>query len=292
MVTNAKTFEVLSRGEEENYKKQKQVMSVEFLVATSNVPTREVQFIRYSHQQLDGSLIVVDVSVDELQSIPRPSVRSICRRRLSECLIRDLQNGYSFVTWMENIDVREKEKELHAKFKHFVESGFAFGAQRWMSTLQRQAERFLYSMGINTSLGGTVITAEGRRSLATVTNKMMVSFCNNICNSPHHHLSTSNKTRGRPMEVKTNKRRDDPDKPSGLNRTAGCIVLHLSQHTRISDFLRDAQKRHLWENMSMNSSVHVLANVTIGLDPRNCISVLAISSHNDVLIFQECCDYL
>ncbi|KAK9942887.1 hypothetical protein M0R45_008530 [Rubus argutus] len=231
MVTNAKTFEVLSRGKEESYKKQKQVMSAEFLVATPNVPTREVQFIRYSHQQLDGILIVVDVSVDELQSIPRPSVRSICRRRPSGCLIRDLQNGYSFVTCMENIDVRKKENDLHAKFKHFVESGFAFGAQRLMSTLQRQAERFLYSMGINTLPGDTVITAQGRRSLATMANTMMVNFCNDICNSTHDHWSTSNKTIGRPMEVKTNKRRGDHGKPPGLNLTIGCTVLHLSHHT-------------------------------------------------------------
>ena len=187
MVTNAKTLEVLSPGEEGSYKEQKQVMSVEFLVATPNVSTREVQFIRYSHQQQDGSWIVLDVSVDELQSVPRPSVRSICRRRPSGCLIRDLQNGSSFVTWVENIDVRENEKELHAKFRPFVESGFAFGAQRWMSTLQWQADRFLHSIGINTSPSDTVITGEGRRSISTMASKMMVSFFNDICNSTHHH---------------------------------------------------------------------------------------------------------
>ncbi|KAK9943301.1 hypothetical protein M0R45_008914 [Rubus argutus] len=62
---------------------------------------------RYSHQQLDGSWIIVDVSVDEWRQFQRPSTRSICRKRPSGCLIRDLQNGSSFVTWVENVDVRD-----------------------------------------------------------------------------------------------------------------------------------------------------------------------------------------
>ena len=41
--------------------------------------------------------------------------------------------------------------------------------------------------------------------------------------------------------------------------------------------------------MSIYRSVHVLANFTTGSDPRNCISVFAISNHSDFLILQECC---
>ncbi|KAK9951050.1 hypothetical protein M0R45_006512 [Rubus argutus] len=98
MVTNAKILEVLSLGEEESYKERKQVISAEFVLATPYVPAREAQFVRYSHQQLDGSWIVVDVSVDELRQFHRPSTRSVCRKRPSGCLIRDMQNGSSLVT--------------------------------------------------------------------------------------------------------------------------------------------------------------------------------------------------
>ncbi|KAK9942630.1 hypothetical protein M0R45_008284 [Rubus argutus] len=125
MVTNAQILEVLSPGEEESYKERKQVMSAEFVLATPYVPAREAQFVRYSHQQLDGSWIIVDVSVDELRQFHRPSTRSVCRKRPSGCLIRDMQNGSSLVTWVENVDVREKEDEMHAILKPFVESSFA-----------------------------------------------------------------------------------------------------------------------------------------------------------------------
>jgi homeobox-leucine zipper protein len=177
---------------------------------------------------------------------------------------------------------------LHPKLTPFVESGFAFGARRWISTLQVQAERFIYTTGINTSPSDTPISAEGRRSLAMTAKKMVVSFCTDICNSTYHHWSSSNKTREKSMEVKTNKRRGDPGKPPGLHRTAGCTIELISSHNRVFDYLRDIQNRPHWERISSNSIVHELANFSTGPDPRNCISVLAISGHNDILLLQEC----
>jgi homeobox-leucine zipper protein len=178
-----------------------------------------------------------------------------------------MQNESSFVIWVENVDVREKEEDVHDLFKPFVELGFAFGAKRWLSTLQRQAERFIYSMDINTSPSDTFILPEGRRSLAMMAKKMVVSFCNDICNSSYHHWTKSNKTREKRKEVKTNKRRGDPGKPPGLNRTAGCTIELVSSHTRVFDYLRDAQTRPWWEGMPSDSSVQLLANITTGLDP-------------------------
>ena len=91
------------------------------------------EFVLPTHQQLDGSWIVVDISMDELRQFHRPSTRSVCRKRPSGCLmtlIRDLHNGSSLVTWVENVDVREKEDDVHVILKPFVESSFAFGASR------------------------------------------------------------------------------------------------------------------------------------------------------------------
>jgi homeobox-leucine zipper protein len=288
MVTNAQTLEVLSPGEEESYKERKQVMSAEFVLPTPYVPACEAQFVRYSHQQLDGSWIVVDISVDELRQFHRPSTRSVCRKRPSGCLIRDMQNGSSLVTWVENVDVREKEGDVHAILKPFVESGFAFGASRWISILQRQAEHFIYSTGINISPSDTPISQEGRRSFTLMAKKMVLSFCSDICNSTHHHWTSSNKTRQKTMEVKTNKQRGDPSKPPGLHRTAGCTIELISSHNRVFDYLRDPQTRPQWERTSSNSIVQELLNFSTGPDPRSCISVLAISRHDNLLLLQEC----
>ena len=64
--------------------------------------------------------------------------------------------------------------------------------------------------------------------------------------------------------------------------------MHPVPHRRLFDFLRDVQTRHLWDSMSVGRSVQILAYITTGPDPSNCISVLAIGDQNDFLILQEC----
>lgn len=55
---------------------------------------------------------------------------------------------------MENAEVEDKTV-LNQIFYQFVESGMAFGAQRWLAVLQRQCERLASLMARNISdLGG------------------------------------------------------------------------------------------------------------------------------------------
>ena len=72
-------------------------MSAEFQVPSPLVPTRESQFVRYCKQHADGSWAVVDVSLDSLRGGDARGWR-----RPSGCLIREMPNGYSRVTWVEH----------------------------------------------------------------------------------------------------------------------------------------------------------------------------------------------
>lgn len=190
------------------------------------------------------------------------------------------------MTWVEHVDVHKNFKDT--TFKLFVEYGFPFGAKRWVSILERQVVHFLCFMSINTSPSDTMLSPEGRRSVAALANKMVVSFCSDICNSTLHSWTDSNTARNTNIKVKTNKRGGDPGKPRGAIRTAATSNRHLVSHTRLFDFLRDVHNRHLWDNMSAGSSVNVIANIVIGHDPCNCISILAIENQNDFLILQDC----
>ena len=60
------------------------------------------------------------------------------------------------VTWVEHHEIFA-EKPTHQVFHHFVLSGMAFGAKRWLAVLQRQCERVASLMARNISdLGGIV----------------------------------------------------------------------------------------------------------------------------------------
>lgn len=58
---------------------------------------------------------------------------------------------------MEHAEI-EIVKQVHHIFSHFVHSGMAFGAHRWLAVLKRQCERVASLMARNVpDLGGSVL---------------------------------------------------------------------------------------------------------------------------------------
>lgn len=58
------------------------------------------------------------------------------------------------VTWVEHAEM--EKKPVHRIFDHYVTSGMAFGARRWLAVLKRQCQRLASLMARNISdLGGT-----------------------------------------------------------------------------------------------------------------------------------------
>lgn len=51
------------------------------------------------------------------------------------------------VTWIEHMEV--DDRSVHNMYKPLVHSGLAFGAKRWVATLERQCERLASSMASN-----------------------------------------------------------------------------------------------------------------------------------------------
>ncbi|KAG9145399.1 hypothetical protein Leryth_008320 [Lithospermum erythrorhizon] len=122
IVSRAMTVDVFSTGVAGNYNGAIQVMTAELQLPSPIVPTRELYFVRYCKQHTDGSWVVVDVSLDNL----RPNtISSRCRRRPSGCLIHELPNGYSNVTWIEHVEVDDRAVNNIYRSRWF-NSGLAF----------------------------------------------------------------------------------------------------------------------------------------------------------------------
>ncbi|KAK8612485.1 hypothetical protein V6N13_092600 [Hibiscus sabdariffa] len=256
IVSRAMTLEVLSTGVAGNYNGALQVMTAEFQVPSPLVPTRENYFVRYCKQHIDGTWAVVDVSLDNL----RPNPVSKCRRRPSGCLIQELPNGYSKVIWVEHVEV--DDRGVHNIYRAVVNSGLAFGAKRWVATLDRQCERLASSMASNIPAGDLcVITSpEGRKSMLKLAERMVTSFCTGVGASTAHAWTTLTPT--------------VPPK-------------------RAFDFLRDENSRSEWDILSNGGLVQEMAHIANGRDPGNCVSLLRVNSANssqsNMLILQESC---
>ncbi|WJX69092.1 Homeobox-leucine zipper protein hdg2, variant 2 [Trifolium repens] len=284
IVSRAMTLEVLSTGVAGNYNGALQVMTAELQVPSPLVPTRESYFVRYCKQHADGTWAVVDVSLDNLR--PSPSAR--CRRRPSGCLIQEMPNGYSKVIWVEHVEV--DDRGVHNLYKQLVSSGHAFGAKRWIATLDRQCERLASAMATNIP---TVDVGDGRKSMLKLAERMCISFCAGVSASTAHTWTTLSGTGADDVRVMTRKSVDDPGRPAGIVLSAATSFWLPVTPKRVFEFLRDENSRSEWDILSNGGVVQEMAHIANGRDTGNCVSLLRVNSANssqsNMLILQESC---
>uniref|UniRef100_A0A0D9X544 START domain-containing protein n=1 Tax=Leersia perrieri TaxID=77586 RepID=A0A0D9X544_9ORYZ len=289
IVSRASTHEVLSTGVAGNFNGALQVMSMEFQVPSPLVPTRESYFVRYCKQNSDGTWAVVDVSLDSL----RPSPVLKCRRRPSGCLIQEMPNGYSKVTWVEHVEV--DDSSVHNIYKPLVNSGLAFGAKRWVGTLDRQCERLASAMASNIPNGdlGVITSVEGRKSMLKLAERMVASFCGGVTASVAHQWTTLSGSGAEDVRVMTRKSVDDPGRPPGIVLNAATSFWLPVPPAAVFDFLRDETSRSEWDILSNGGAVQEMAHIANGRDHGNSVSLLRVNSANsnqsNMLILQESC---
>ncbi|GMJ13403.1 homeodomain GLABROUS 2 [Hibiscus trionum] len=289
IVSKASTMDVLSTGVAGNYNGALQVMTAEFQVPSPLVPTRESYYVRYCKQHAEGTWAVVDVSLDDIR--PSPTVR--CRRRPSGCLVQEMPNGYSKVTWVEHVEV--DDRGVHNLYKNIVSSGLAFGARRWVATLDRQCERLASLLASNIPAGdvGVITNRDGRKSMLKLAERMVISFCGGVSASTAHTWTTLSGTGADDVRVMTRKSVDDPGRPPGIVLSAATSFWLPVSPKRVFDFLRDENYRSEWDILSNGGAVQEMAHIANGRDPGNCVSLLRVNSANsnqsNMLILQESC---
>ncbi|KAG9153315.1 hypothetical protein Leryth_018032 [Lithospermum erythrorhizon] len=290
IVSRAVTVDVFSTGVAGNYNGALQLMIAEFQLPSPIVPTREVYFVRYCKQHTDGTWAVVDVSLDNLHPNSMPSR---CRRRPSGCVIHELPNGYSKVTWIEHFEV--EDRVVNNIYRSLVTSGLAFGAKCWVTTLDRQCERLASTISNNIPVGdvSVITSAEGKKSMLKLAERMVKSFCIGVGASTAHTWTTLSGSGSDVVRVMTRKSVDDPGRPSGIVLSAATSIWLPVPPKRIFDFLRDENSRPEWDILSNRGLVQEVAHIANGRDPGNCVSLLRVNSddstQSNMLILQESC---
>ncbi|XXG73229.1 hypothetical protein AAC387_Pa07g2183 [Persea americana] len=288
IVSRAVTQEVLVAGAGGNYNGALQLMSAEIQVPTPLVPARESYFARYCKQHNEGTWAVVDVSLDSLR--PGPLMR--CRRRPSGCVIQEMPNGRSKVTWVEHVEANYQK--IHRMFKTIVSFGIAFGAKRWLATLDRQCERLAIVMASGNAGGdGVITTQEGRKNMMKLAERMVTSFSAGVCGSIAHSWTLVSGNGAEDVRVMMKESINDPGRPSGIVLSASTSFWLPHSHKRVFSFLRSENSRNEWDILASGGTVEEMANLANGREPGNSISLLRVNSsnanHTNMVILQECC---
>ncbi|GMI69649.1 ANTHOCYANINLESS 2, ARABIDOPSIS THALIANA HOMEODOMAIN PROTEIN [Hibiscus trionum] len=293
IIARTSTTDVISSGMGGTRNGALQLMHAELQVLSPLVPVREVSFLRFCKQHAEGVWAVVDVSIDSIRETTSgvPTFVS-CRRLPSGCVVQDMPNGYSKVTWVEHAEY--DKSEVHQLYRPLLSSGIGFGAQRWVATLQRQCECLAILMSTVPTRDNTAITASGRRSMLKLAQRMTDNFCAGVCASTVHKWNKLNAGNvDENVRVMTRKSVDDPGEPSGIVLSAATSVWLPVSPQRLFDFLRDERLRSEWDILSNDGPMQEMAHIAKGQDPGNCVSLLRASTMNpnqsSMLILQETC---
>ncbi|KAK5847354.1 homeobox-leucine zipper protein HDG5-like isoform X2 [Gossypium arboreum] len=294
LVARAKCVQVLSQGVS-GTNGCLQLMYAELHVLSPLVPTREAYFLRYCQQQNvedETYWAIVDFPLDGFHNSLQTSF-PLYKRRPSGCLIQDMPNGYSRVTWVEHSEI--EEKPIHQIFSHFVHSGMAFGANCWLAVLERQCERIASLMATNIPDIGVIPSPDARKNLMRLSQRMIRTFCVNISSCSGQVWTAVPDSSDDTVRITTRKV-SEAGQPNGLILCAVSTTWLPYPHHHVFDLLRDERRRAQLEVLSNGNALHEVAHIANGSHPGNCISLLRInvasnsSQHVDLMLQESCTD--
>ncbi|XP_058085667.1 homeobox-leucine zipper protein ROC3 [Magnolia sinica] len=293
IVSRAKTIQVITPGITGHGSGSLQLMYGELQVLSPLVPTREAYFLRYCQQNLEeGTWAIVDFPMDSFHdSLQHQTAFPTYKRRPSGCIIQDMPNGYSKVTWVEHAGV--EDKPVHQIFNRIVKSGMAFGAHRWLAVLQCQCERVASLMARNITDLGVIPSSEARKNTMKLAQRMIRTFCVNISSSGGQSWTALSDSPEDTIRITTRKNMD-PGQPNGVILSAVSTTWLPFSHDQVFDLLRDERRRSQLDVLSSGNSINEVAHIANGSHPGNCISLLRIngasnSPQNVELMLQESC---
>ncbi|KAL8477711.1 hypothetical protein ACS0TY_029853 [Phlomoides rotata] len=281
IITKAKTFEILDTTATIRNGGSIHLMYEKMHVVSPLVAPREFFFIRFIQHTAPATWVVVDVSCDFIRHLQDTPSRT--RKLPSGCMIQHKSNGKSFVTWIEHVEVDDKSSiDLVS---------YAYGAKRWITTLQRMCDRLACSIGIPTTPGHelerVIKSLEGRRNLMRLSHRMVKSLSEILSmmdKLDFPHLSELNNT-GVRVSVRISR---GTGQPNGLIVSAATSISLPISNKDLFDFLNDETTRPQWDVLSAGNPVNAVARISTGTDPGNCIAIMQpFVPKENLLMLQE-----
>ncbi|KAL6652206.1 hypothetical protein ACP70R_011131 [Stipagrostis hirtigluma subsp. patula] len=296
MIAKASIIEEISTGFAGSRNGALLLMQAELQVLSPLVPIREVTFIRFCKELAEGAWAVVDVSIDGLVGDQCLVAKANCRRLPSGCVVQDTPNGLCKVTWVEHTEY--DEASVHHLYRPLLRSGLAFGAGRWLATLQRQCECLAILMSSIAVLehDSTAVTMEGKRSLLKLAHRMMENFCSGVSASSAREWSRLDGLTGSigaGVRVMVRKSVDEPGVPPGVVLSAATSVWIPAMPERVFNFLRDEGLRAEWDILSNGGPMEQMVHIAKGQLDGNSVTLLKATptktNQNSMLVLQETC---
>ncbi|XP_071732658.1 homeobox-leucine zipper protein HDG1-like isoform X2 [Rutidosis leptorrhynchoides] len=287
VVGSSSTIDVISSGTGDSRNGVVQLMKAEIQLVSPLVPVRQMRFIRFCRQQAEGVWAIVDISVDGGRE------GFISRRLPSGCIVHDMPNGCSKVIWIEHTEY--DEHVVHQQYRPLLRSGLGFGAQKWISTLQRHCECIATIMSPNAAVDDSpMLSPGGKRSLTSLAQRMTSNFCAGVCATGGHKWEVISNA-AEAAKIMIRKSLNNPGDPSGAVLSATMSVWMPMPHQQLFALMLNEDLRSQWDVLSHGSAMQNVLRFSKGQDQgnRNTIFLLRANvtgsnaNQNSMLVFQE-----
>ncbi|CAN0902719.1 Homeobox-leucine zipper protein HDG1 [Linum grandiflorum] len=274
VVANSSIIDVIYCGLDGRKDGTLQLMEADFQVISPMVPARRERFLRYCKQHDEGVWVVADVSIDTNQSGSGSSSYSFptSMRLPSGCVIQDISDGYSKVTWVEHTEY--DESSIDRMLRPVISSGIGFGAKRWLSTLQRYCEFLNILMATsNQPEDPSLITLDNKKGVLRLARKMVDNFCSGVVSNGDgkwEKLPVDNVSQD--VKILARKSLAETGEALGFVLAASTSVWLPFSRQRLFDFLNENSAS--WDTVTKDGKMHEMFRIPMAQTHGNCISLL------------------
>ncbi|XP_076913394.1 homeobox-leucine zipper protein HDG1-like [Bidens hawaiensis] len=272
MIGGCSTMQVFSNGIGGSKDGAVQLMKTEIQLISNIVLVRSMKFIRFIVKREGGPWVIVDLSIDDEMG------GNLTRRCPSGCILEDMSNGFTKVTWIEHTEY--PDRLIHDKYVQLIRSGVAFGAQRWINALLRHCA-CLRAL----TLDNNNVFVSVRRCLKGLAQRMTRRFCDAICLTDGQHWRL---VAVAPGTSKIMARNNIDREPAGAILCVTYSFWTIEKHRHLFSLLMNKDLRHLWDIIAHRFATQDHICVTLSEDEANshCISTFDSNEHL-VTILQE-----
>ncbi|OEL26468.1 Homeobox-leucine zipper protein TF1 [Dichanthelium oligosanthes] len=281
LMTTATTTKVYNwpANPEAGYDGAMQLMTVELVYPSPQVPARKCTFLRYCERLEQGVVAVVDVSLDD--------GANTCRKMPSGVLIQPIRHNSCKVTAIEH--VRVDDSDTHAMFQPCL-NGLLFGARRWVTSMARQCARIRDVFHVtNCTL---IVTSKGRKTIMKLADNLLANYTSSIAGIPVDAWSVQCGD-GTEQDVRIVYRKSDDTTNTAVVCASATFLLPLPMRI-VFDMLKNNLLRVKWDVLVNGGCVKDEVRVANGVGSEDAVSILHVkhgsgANKETTMVLQNSC---
>ncbi|KAM0918105.1 hypothetical protein ACQ4PT_009068 [Festuca glaucescens] len=266
IISSAKTIKAYKWPTNAGYNGATRLMTIETVFPSPLVPSRKCTFVRSCRELQNGTMLVVDVSLDGSDG-----TFFKCRKMPSGVLIQPLERNSCKIIAIEHVLVYDTG--VHELYQPCL-GGLMFGARRWVTSIARQCVRLRDTFHVTRS--ALRANSKGKKTLMKLADGLLISYNNSIAAIPED-IWTIVRGTGTDQNIKIAHRRNDDRNNTAIVSVSTSFQLPMPLRATF-DHLRNNMLRPEWDVLVKSGVVREEVHVSSSAEADDVVSILHVKN--------------